>query len=609
MTSKTLGIADLWFNPTLDQRCFECDGEFSRDEAVIRTFALYDGQETPKSRKGLLFSKEEGEIVLYHRHHECLNAKATKYVTISHTWLASVSASQNYVFYECGEEDAYFKPLQLCRLISQHLGPGTEIWHDYISIPQWSYDAKQRILLRIAKIYGDSEVTVVHLTDVAMQDIERMRNGGSVEEQACAATKILNSNWFRRTWTTMECVRSRRLAVLTQDFQFIPDANDFLLREVYGCWRELDRGSKTITYAEESEYSHRPLQLSPVAVIRNLIRESPQVPLGAAFDVIANKAIAIPHDRFIALLGLTKLSIKETELHPGNMEACLQISRRCVEAGDYSALLLAPSPAEMEVPGARWLRCYTINSDATANEAWTFWGLGWELHAALYPLKMDEKLQQPTFQAELVGTVLEAEHFDFNRDEMDAFTDIVERAAQLTGADIDSFVQTVVGSIYGQSVRQARSFMEREQTWEDLQMALSDIILLPTGQRLTPEISESIADILGLRNPARQTGKAYGEYALEHARNHGSVIHLNDRAGLIIVRCRGCKKESLFRAGLYRPIKEMCDIRLYRIPGLEYRQTKRDGLCVLVKDQRIIGRVVYGCHVCPCRIVEDIELL
>ena len=47
---------------------------------------------------------------------------------------------------------------------------------------------------------------------------------------------------------------------------------------------------------------------------------------------------------------------------------------------------------------------------------------------------------------------------------------------------------------------------------------------------------------------------------------------------------------------------------LYRVPGLQYERSLKDGVGIIVTEKRILGRMVYGVHACSCRNIELLEL-
>lgn len=51
------------------------------------------------------------------------------------------------------------------------------------------------------------------------------------------------------------------------------------------------------------------------------------------------------------------------------------------------------------------------------------------------------------------------------------------------------------------------------------------------------------------------------------------------------------------------------DATLYRIPGLQYEWSLKDGVGIIVKDERILGRMgLWKTHACSCRTLKQIEL-
>jgi hypothetical protein len=85
---------------------------------------------------------------------------------------------------------------------------------------------------------------------------------------------------------------------------------------------------------------------------------------------------------------------------------------------------------------------------------------------------------------------------------------------------------------------------------------------------------------------------------------------------LAAIKCSVCCERSLFRINFYlskkliqRRLMETELLKLYRIPGLCYQKTMKDGVGLLLWDRRIIGRMIYGTYACNCRPnVEDVAI-
>lgn len=92
----------------------------------------------------------------------------------------------------------------------------TEIWYDYISVPQWEENIKARILRAIPDIFYDADFTLVHLDDVDDKTIELVRYGNNRNDRIAGVRGICNARWFKRVWTVMEYVRSRNVRVMNR---------------------------------------------------------------------------------------------------------------------------------------------------------------------------------------------------------------------------------------------------------------------------------------------------------------------------------------------------------------------------------------------------------
>lgn len=80
-------------------------------------------------------------LLVYHRHLECL-FKSTRYVTISHVWHPGVSELQYKK--TAADVDGVAQivrevPVRICLGLAKSAMGSFEVWHDYISVPQWQY--------------------------------------------------------------------------------------------------------------------------------------------------------------------------------------------------------------------------------------------------------------------------------------------------------------------------------------------------------------------------------------------------------------------------------------------------------------------------------------
>jgi hypothetical protein len=77
-----------------------------------------------------------------------------------------------------------------------------------------------------------------------------------------------------------------------------------------------------------------------------------------------------------------------------------------------------------------------------------------------------------------------------------------------------------------------------------------------------------------------------------------AVTKLNQH--ICTVQCNGCRERHLFRLELRENVQMGAEI--YRIPGLSYSRTVENGVGLVIQEQQIVGRMVYGAPACNCHL-------
>lgn len=124
---------------------------------------------------------EKIPIVFHNRHLGCIKDKASgAFITVSHTWQHAVLVAHTSRTITTEAVCRVFNtPTQLLRAAVQSWGEETEIWHDYIGVPQWRYEVQQRLLVMLPLIFNWGSRTLVHLQDIPRSMVLKMRNGAT----------------------------------------------------------------------------------------------------------------------------------------------------------------------------------------------------------------------------------------------------------------------------------------------------------------------------------------------------------------------------------------------------------------------------------------------
>jgi hypothetical protein len=137
---------------------------------LMRTISLVDSSSCSdtgsksESRKSSLSSEFLFSIRIHNRHLRCIVEQQIQYLPVSHVWHQRVALAHDS---KLSNDDAacliYRHPVYILLSAVEKFGDLIEVWHDYISVPQWKRDMQERILLQIPDILSYPEVILIHL--------------------------------------------------------------------------------------------------------------------------------------------------------------------------------------------------------------------------------------------------------------------------------------------------------------------------------------------------------------------------------------------------------------------------------------------------------------
>jgi len=207
-------------------KCCDCDRSFKPDDVLARTLTLQglrDSEDGYTQRIEIPALSES--LLIYHRHLDCL-FDFGRYITVSHVWdplVASLQADMEASQPKTKKSDAsaYIEvvakkiretPTRVCQGLAAIGLLGFEIWHDYITVPQWEPTVKLKIIHSIPQIYARAKFTTMHLHDVHESDINAMRSGNT--EENAVAPVISATQYFSagsgQPWSSPKAAKSGR---------------------------------------------------------------------------------------------------------------------------------------------------------------------------------------------------------------------------------------------------------------------------------------------------------------------------------------------------------------------------------------------------------------
>ncbi|GAP87306.2 hypothetical protein SAMD00023353_2701090 [Rosellinia necatrix] len=581
----------------LDSTCAVCHQEFTeKGEPPIRTFTFEDSEELGEDTSDVTqIPIAPHPIRVFNRHFKCLKLRRIKYIPISHVWHGAVSQAQ--VAREPTSNAirlGYQVPIRSLLALTRHFGR-LEVWHDYISVPQWQTTTQQQLLLQLPNIFSYPERMIMHLHDVPQFDLNH------------------------RMWVVLEYVQSQKAGILSQYYDvFDTPAADlcdlagenlgkYIGRLGQNRFNELAQAkgfhwSKRACWDDQQTWKHQDPGLRT---------------LGAAMFIIGQKTCRDYRDYFFGmrlLLGLRQNEAKiNTILSDNTFESYLALCWDALEGGDYSPLLFLPPGTEEPDPRAPWLRGHSrISHD--------LWDYGACRQRASSPAIIREGRIRP--ELECVGAVRSFEPYDFFGSAEAVFYRVAKKIIDVGGTCPEAFrgaVSRVFPPAAAKGVFSTPPAGRAGASGPEAQPADLGAVrkhlerlghLAFRGEHRAAETlqaSRRLLSVLGLGLPERRSSLSRIGAASEEARWYGRRLE-----GLAVVRCRGCARDFLFRATVWDPppppppttTTSAAATEMYRIPGLLYDDTVAGGVGLVVREGRIVGKMAYATPACGCRVRE-----
>ncbi|KAM7213440.1 hypothetical protein V8F06_011178 [Rhypophila decipiens] len=639
-------ILSCFWSPTdLDTPCHHCANPFV-GEPPIRTFNIISDDPAPM------------RVRLFNRHFHCIQRDSIFFVPVSHVWDDSIRRANADRVHSNAAASQLIKTLEaLFAGAEDAYEAGVEFWHDYFSVPQWQNDVKEQLLMRLPAIYHVADEILVHMADLCPSYVSLLLVGAGTtpansNDPLLRATgkiplvrAVCGSDWMSRLWVTLEYAQCRAACVMDKrgtihrfreyDGEttspivalFARDTFSRIVHSAHNQLLELFRYANSFakSLSQPGEF------LGGIAATENGGNQNRRLCLGQAVELVILKGCQFPRDRLIVLdilldgqqTGWWTEEGRVSTLPAAEREACAHVWRKALEQGDYSPLLLQPRervPESNPQPElASWLVGHPVLEGAE-------WGCGNQLEAPQYPaiLRDDRGIR---VQLQLVGRIETIHYLD------------VEMSGEIAGVDwaiaiLDDIARAsdyITGT--GLSPRDLVDGLSRVFPFDEIHKKLArHIVSMPFTfeeiQDQDPEFGERIQDCLDRYRDGREgvAQEISDALALETnvagdlsnditrlTRSRHLARHRKSRGGSIggepvcLVRCGGCDRVTPFRLDL-RDTGRTGHL-VYRIPGLAYADTVRDGVgLVLDQEGRINGRMLYGPPACGCNLLEDVEI-
>jgi hypothetical protein len=604
---RPLDLLSFFWENQPDSPCEDCHEPFDSGQRYpVRTVSL----EGDTGKKPFIFIMRARN-----RHFDCSQRRKTSIFPVSHVWDESISKAHHEMTPNFDAQLALFQTIfRVLTAVdssfrSQHDVP--EIWHDYVSVPQWKSSIQQALLLSLPALFAMAETILVHLDDISLQVVSNMFYGKVGEIENLRATgQFFQARWFRRMWTILEFASSQNASIITSDHQVVywfPGGdgakleNSFTFMWVMGMSQYLEKFPKYVREKDARVQDIVPLNLENIYIqqIRPRIRIGNT--LGEVIGIIGPKRCYFHRDRFIAICALLDLgdhaSISQ-DLPKDSLEACRWVLWECLKRGDCTPLLLNPS-GESEIPGASWIKIHECMDEST-------WTLGQRVGSQELTMVMirDGKIRPELIS---VGIVEEAYVLDFAHEKIESFRTILSLLLRIHGHEYAEFISAMI-RIYGvpehlQPLRLPTTLaqaVEQTPNFESKLRAFLDTFATATAEKQN-DVCLYICDLMGLLEPM----KSQSANVLHMSEGSDISSHLHNT--VVILRCRGCRQRFLFKLVLYT--KNTVGAEVYRLPGIHFTTTAADGVGIVLLQNKIIGRMSFGVPPCECNIRELVEIL
>ncbi|KAF3800686.1 hypothetical protein GCG54_00003585 [Colletotrichum gloeosporioides] len=600
-------LRDIWrLGNEPGVRCCAC-WQIISGEAMVRTFQVLPPGKEQQHETRILRTPDDHELILHDRHLSCLLKGNVQYATVSHVWHEGISEIQNQ---ECLGLDSpdlqrlvFRIPTEIAQNISKALGQDIEVWHDYISVPQWSPTFKTYILEAVHKIYASSTLTVVHLDDVTPTMVDKFLHATEEAARLEGMIGICNAKWYSRVWTAMEYIRSTKVRVMDSEKQLHgEDSVQLYQPQLNQFWGEqiAKNGGTDLEERLEIGKNIMPWNLGSLDLCR---ANSKSRNFGLAFALLSRRGCRDKNDFLYALQGIitgystTKLAGCDWD------EMYLNLAHRCLRDGDYTPLLVTPEFGPDDGLDVRNMPANNVNEGY--NDVYAF-PLGHmtsqpEHHNALRVADNGDVL----IKMQRAGNVYQSELWDGRYDHLAHFC-----AYNLATPNVDSFAEAFGSRLLFESeenMMEALSTGDRRQKLEQTILALSKVPLGQPWPQESPYDIFDIIDALGILD----TWAEREESRYDFQGRHGNILHLTWRRFRVWVKCAACGAASVNDAGLFieNDRAQVHGMTMYRFPGLGYFHTNPGGICLLVDEEgRIVGRAVWATPACPCEEMEIVRL-
>ncbi|KAH9230638.1 hypothetical protein K456DRAFT_1727649 [Colletotrichum gloeosporioides 23] len=482
------------------------------------------------------------------------------------------------------------------------------MWYDSLSVPQWHDPLERKILSLIPKIFQHARFTLVLMEDVTADVLSRLRYGKSLEERVSGITGVCNAKWFSRVWTMMEFVRANHLRVMIHDYHIQPEVEDVFVQEIRQAWKRAVHEVGDV-HTLEKDYAKLgenivPWNLGTPEEARKIIKEGKRLDFSMAFSLLCRRGCHFQRNFFYALLGL--IGPEFSELPSDNLEETSRILQRtCLENGDMSPLLMTPGDG----PGADspMVKRQRYFDAATFN-------LGPRTKDPSHAVRFESVSGRPQLTLSKIGEVFWTERAPRQGPNLEGLWMHIYHALNLIGPNVEEFVKAIGGRWFHLPESLLEVILHDEERRHKLDKLLTTCynLGLKGHERPPPELTTEIGNLMYILQTPPWV-EAHILPQIHHVYALGGTVHgdMRYQGWLIAAQCPTCSRNFVYRAAIYNQRSEAFGAIAYRIPGLRYSKytTSPEGVGILVKEGRIVGRLLWATPACACPpVIETVTV-
>ncbi|RGP75794.1 hypothetical protein FLONG3_5551 [Fusarium longipes] len=598
-------LEKLWREPAEDDlRCLLCQKPFT-NTALIRTFRIQSPGSLEPDHSAIV-STPKGDIILFDRHIDCITSHKVEFWAVSHVWDPIIAKVQQQRHPILETPAASHRALEISFNIYSGIknsgNESVELWLDYLSVPQWFDALRANILQIMHKLYSTAQTTILCFDEISPATVSRLYQEKRSQERLDSVISICNSSYFKRVWTTMEFIRSCRVRMMVGDCTYLAELDDpAFMNRLWYVWNEEVKHYPVVQHLEDKVKMGKnqvPWSLGTLTFAKSLKRFN----FAMATALLCKRGCRDRMDFLHALRGIVHAS-STTLMGSDFKNEYYRVAWDCLKAGDMSPLLITPFMGEIETRGpGHW-------SEFGYNDVFT-WSVGQETRrpVRIADNRFNEVDRLISLTLEEIGVVsvikkaFAREHPFLIR----SFSYAAKIALEFDGPDVEDFIAAMERT-HGVAASTIMKDLKDQNQVNRLQEVLTRFYNSPDLPRWPIDGDYSIdwlADILyfsKVRPGSDQTVLAANNASL-------GTIHCSPYGYIAGITCLGCRRTFVHKVASFVLPSELQHATAYRIAGLEYASSHTNGVGLLVKNSRVVGRMVWATPACTCERTETVTL-